>query len=419
MLFLLLFLLAAGASAQAPTPLAALIREAQVHNPGVQATQHLWQAAEQAIAPAGALPDPRMDVQQMSAGSPLPFDGFSQVEMTYVGVGVSQSIPSAGVRRWSAAAARQQAAAAAADWQQARRGLARQVTELYIHLGLLAQQQHILEQQGSLLRQAEAAAELGYRTARGTQADVLSAQLQVTELMRDTVELRQEQDVAQARMRSLLGRAPGAAAIVPEPLRVTHLDAGEPALAAALDRGDPALAAGRARAAAAGSEVQRAHAAGRPEFSVQFAYQHTAGAFPDRYMWGAGMSLPWLHRADHAAATRQAAETQAGAQSTLEQLQLDQRYRLTAALLNVRNDEQMLRLDTGGLLPQARAAAAAALVAYTAGEAGLETYLQAWSSELTLERQYWQTVADHETALAAVTELTGPGAPSPSKVAHD
>jgi hypothetical protein len=84
---------------------------------------------------------------------------------------------------------------------------------------------------------------------------------------------------------------------------------------------------------------------------------------------------------------------------------------LTAALLSVRNDEQMLRLDEGGVLPQARAAAAAALVAYTTGQAGLESYLQAWNSELTLERQYWQTVADHETALAAVTELTG--------VAHD
>lgn len=408
MLVLLLMMLAAGAWSQAPTPLSALLAEARAHNPGLQAADRQWRAAQQAVAPAGALPDPQLELQQMNAGSPLPFAGYSSVEMTYVGVAAMQSLPYPGKLRLRAEVARRAADVQRQTAARSGRSLARQVTEVYVQLGLLAQQQRILEQQRDLLQQAEQVAELHFRTAQGPQADVLAAQLQLTELLRDAALLQEQSAAAQAEMRSLLNRPPTSPSIVPEALHITRLIAGEAALLANLTQTDPVLAEQQARVSEAGAGAALAKTAGKPDFTVQLGYQHTASAFPDRYMVSVGMSLPWLHRNSRVGpALQQAVEEEAAARAQLAQLRQEQRYRLIAALLTARRDEQILHIDEDGALPQARAGATAALTAYANHQGDLESYLQAWQRGLAIEQQYWQTVAEHETALATVAELTG------------
>ncbi|MGH9483813.1 MAG: hypothetical protein ACRD1F_02055, partial [Terriglobales bacterium] len=95
------------------------------------------------------------------------------------------------------------------------------------------------------------------------------------------------------------------------------------------------------------------------------------------------------------------------AQAQLQQIGLQDRDRLTEALLAVQSDEQILTIDQQGALPQARASAQAALTAYASGQEDLNSYLSAWQDSLAIKEQYWQTLGAHETALTAVTELTG------------
>ena len=79
--------------AKTATPLSQLVKEAEQNNPQILAARRQWQAATQVPSQVSTLPDPQVTVQNMSARTPLPFDGFNTVEMTFLGFGISQDIP--------------------------------------------------------------------------------------------------------------------------------------------------------------------------------------------------------------------------------------------------------------------------------------------------------------------------------------
>src|SRR6266404_7054453 len=84
--------------AQAVTPLAELLREAEQNNPQIQAARQSWQAAKQVPTQVSTLPDPQFTLQHFSVGSPRPFAGYTNSEFGYIGVGASQDLPYPGKR---------------------------------------------------------------------------------------------------------------------------------------------------------------------------------------------------------------------------------------------------------------------------------------------------------------------------------
>ncbi|HEY3453091.1 MAG TPA: hypothetical protein VGK64_00705, partial [Bryobacteraceae bacterium] len=60
-----------------PTPLGALLEEAQKNNLEIQAAERGWRASTHVARQVTSLPDPQFTVQQFSVGSPKPFAGFS------------------------------------------------------------------------------------------------------------------------------------------------------------------------------------------------------------------------------------------------------------------------------------------------------------------------------------------------------
>lgn len=405
--FWLFCALGVAALGQAPTPLAQLEAEARAHNPGLQAARQQWRAAQAAIAPAGTLPDPSVEVRQMSVAVPAPFTGLRGDMMSAIGVGAMQALPYPGKLKLRAGVARSQAQAQRQQWQQAARQLDLQVADAYIGLQQARALNRVLRQQQQVLALAEKLAEVHYRTAQGVQADVLEAQLEQTKLLRDLDSNQEMQQAAQAELRALLNRPAAAPAIVPERLRATRLQGGTAQLTAAL-AASPAQAAQRAHLRSAETAMALARQNSKPDFTVQYMFDETASGFPDRYELSLGMTLPWFHRRSRQEPElEQAAAERLAAQAGLEELAQQQRYQLTRALLEAQNEARLLTIDRQGALPQAQAAAQAALTAYGNGKADFNSYLTAWRETLALEQQYWNTLAAHETSLATVTELTG------------
>jgi len=70
----------------------------------------------------------------------------------------------------------------------------------------------------------------------------------------------------------------------------------------------------------------------------------------------------------------------------------------TAKLLNIYQD---------GLLPQTRAEFQSGLADYQNNRQDFQALLASFLDLLHLDEEYWQDLADHETALARLEELTG------------
>ena len=136
-------------------------------------------------------------------------------------------------------------------------------------------------------------------------------------------------------------------------------------------------------------------------------WQHTGAPFRDYYMLSFGMKLP-IHRRSkqqpelaQAAAELDSSRRQYEAQ--VQQIYFDVREQYLAA----QTGAHVLKLYQQGLLPQATAEFQAGLAAYESHREDFETLMDSFLDVLNLNQEYWQTLANHEIAIARLEELTG------------
>src|ERR1700688_1417862 len=167
------------------TPLSELLAEAEKNNPQIEAARQGWQAAKQVPTQVSTLPDPQFNLQHVSVGSPRPFAGYTNSDFAYLGLGISQDIPYPGKLRLKGEIAKRDADVSQQQVDALRRAVLAELKGTYFELAYLSKTLTILKQDGELLKQVEQSADARYRSGKGTQQDVLQAQLQKTKLLRE------------------------------------------------------------------------------------------------------------------------------------------------------------------------------------------------------------------------------------------
>ncbi|MGH9400955.1 MAG: TolC family protein [Terriglobia bacterium] len=394
-------------SSPGATPLAALVTEAELNNPGILAARRSWQAAAQIPSQAATLPDPELQIQQFSVGSPRPFAGYSNSDFAYIGFGISQDLPYPGKLRLKGEMAGREAAATRDEYKSVEREMVEQLSGVYFQLAEAQQILGILDADRQLLAQIEKSAEADYRVGRGSQQGVLKAQLQETRLLRDLALERQQKATLEANIKQLLNRPADSSDIEAAKLTETPLTATMDELMTHVRTGNPAAGAQQEQVERQGLRVELAHKDFYPDFNVQYMWQHTGAPFRDYYMLSFGVKLP-IHRRSkqqpelaQAAAELDSSRRQYEAQ--VQQLYFDVREQYLAA----QTGAHVLKLYRQGLLPQATAEFQAGLAAYESHREDFETLFNSFLDVLNLNQEYWQTLANHEIAIARLEELTG------------
>jgi outer membrane protein, heavy metal efflux system len=94
---------------------------------------------------------------------------------------------------------------------------------VYFQLAYLQQTLPVLEHNDQLLSQIQQVVESRYRVGQGNQQDVLKAQLQHTEILREIAMHHQEEEQLEAQLKQLLNRSQSSPDIVTEALSSTSL----------------------------------------------------------------------------------------------------------------------------------------------------------------------------------------------------
>jgi len=402
---------AAGVSAQMqpsptpPSPLSALIAEAQQNNPEIQAAIHGAQAANHAAKQAGTLPDTQIMLQHLSVGSPRPFAGYTNSDFAYIGLGASQEFPWPGKRALRTQVAGAQAGAMRIQTGAVSRTVIEQVKMTYFKLAYLQATLEILLRDDKLLGDMEQIAESRYRVGQGNQQEVLKAQLQHTRILQEINLHHREQGQLQAQLKQLLGRAQESPDIVTEPLRERQLPAAASELLQQARQNNPEINARVQMVKRAELQTDLARKEFRPDFGLQYVYQNTDRKFRDYYMLTFTVTLPnrGRRRAELAEATENQksanAEMSAEVQRRLAEVQEQYVIADTSA--------GQLKIFREGLIPQAEATLRAALAAYQANRQDFETLLSSFRDLLDFEEQYQKELSEHESALARLESLTG------------
>jgi outer membrane protein TolC len=215
---------------------------------------------------------------------------------------------------------------------------------------------------------------------------------------------RRESARAQVVLKALLNRLPESADIVPEPLSARRLPE-TAALFAKLRQNNPELQVSSEQVSQSQAAAALAKREQKPDFGVQYMWQHTADNFRDYYMGTFSIKLPNRSRVRTAEAQSRAKITQSEAEkeSRLKQTESD----LGEQIAVVQTSDQQLTVYEQGLIPQSESALSAGLAGYQAGKQDYQGLLGSYNDTLRLTMDRERTLAEHEAAIAQIERLIG------------
>ncbi|MFI5097307.1 MAG: TolC family protein [Candidatus Acidiferrales bacterium] len=399
---------AQNAPAGEPAKLADLLTEAEKSNPVIQAARHGWESAKQVPTQLSTLPDPQVVLQQMNVGSPRPFAGYTNSDFAYFGVGFSQDLPYPGKLRLRGEIAGKEADASQQKVESVRRAVLAAVKMTYFQLGYLAKRQKILDEDGQLLQQVEQASESRYRSGLGNQQDVLQAQLERTKLLREITMNQLEFGKVQSELKNLLNRSQSSPDIATAELSESTVAYNFDQLLTEAKANNPDLAGMQKMVERQELQVALAKKDFYPDFNVQGMWQRTdPSQFRAYYQFTVGMRIPIYRSRRQRPELAQAESERERAKSEYEMQSQQTAFQLRQQFLSAEKSAELLKIYREGLIPQARAGLQAGMAAYQSNRQDFQALLGSFLDVLKLDEEYWQTLSEHETALAQMEEVTG------------
>ncbi|MDX5409822.1 MAG: TolC family protein [Thauera sp.] len=392
---------ALGASAQA------LIEHARQGNPGFAAARAEASAARERVSPAGALPDPRFELELMDATNTMSGRSASLLpgQVGETRYRITQPLPGWGKRELAVKAAEAQATRADAMRDAAWTELAARIEALWLRY-YAADRERVLNREAlSLLQGLEELSLARYELGLLPQQAVLRMQREITAQRLALVEVEQRRTGLAAGLNGLLGRAhdaPLAAPADPPPLPE---GLGPGALFEAATSANPAV-----QVAANGIDVARAERARTyqdrlPDFAVGVTNNR-----PDegKASWDVmfEVMIP-LQQASRRAREREAEYMLLAAEARREDARARASGELGSAWSMYAQGRETLRLLAHTLLPQAQATRDASRAALASGTVDFDSVIEAERQLIDIRMRQLQTELETRLALTEIRKLTG------------
>lgn len=396
----------AHAVEQNPAPslvLPDLIQDALARNPEVVAARQQWEASSQRIAQARSLDDPTLSVQWWN----FP-ETFNLGQSGNTIIGLSQKFPFPGKL-----ALKEEVATRSADiteqavWAKERDLIAR-VKRAYYDLFLAHKTIQIHHEQIDLLQQLLDSATAKFRTGKGSQVDVLKAQVELSRIYQQLPVLQQRHDTAQGRINTLLSRDPGFPLGPPTEPREDRFDED-------LDELYEIAVNGRPELKAAGLAIHRNEQSHKlaqrqyyPDFNVAFQRFQNYRA-NDGFGAVFAMNIPFAFwtKAKYDAAVQETAAAVAAAQADRHALEDLTRFQLRDLLAQVQASWEVAMLYRTTVLPQADESVRSARAGYRTGRSSFLDLIEADRALREFQLAYWHSLVERESRLAELEQVIG------------
>lgn len=403
----------AGRSAAAPPavstgdvltapPVEELVAAALGCSPTVAAARARLEAAREMIAPAGALPNPMVELALTDIGFPRYTVGTE--EMSMIGPEVRQDIPYPGKRQAARDAARADSEVRDADLEIARRTLTAAVRTVYARVYALDREGQALAAAGELLEMLAATAASRYAAGEAEQEAVIKAQLEVSRVAERRDDLGADRAALVSALNRLLDR-PGESplgtvgALLPPAVPPAPWE--DLAVAASAE-----VAARRAAVSAAERRLDTARLDAKPDMFAGAAVG-LRGGYDPAVTLRFGAELP-LWRNDRQKPLVRAAELDLEtAHAELREAEAAARSAAARLAAEWARSERQITRYAQAILPQTSAAVDAARSSYLAGRGDFSTVVEDFNSWLDARTALAGREADRFAVWAEVQALLG------------
>jgi outer membrane protein TolC len=380
-----------------------LIPEALARNPELAAARKQWEAASTRIVQARSLDDPTLSVHLWNF--PQTFNVTRADNSIF---GISQNLPFPGKLALKGEIASRSAEITEQALRAKERELVVRLKQAYYDLFLAHKAIQIHHEQVELLRQFVEIANAKFRTGKGSQADVLKAQVELSVLHQQLPVLEQRRQTAAALLNTLLDRDLLSPLGIPQEPSLLPIDTTIDELHRLALNARPELKA--AELAVQHGEQSRALALRQyyPDFNVAFQrfqnYQANDG-------FGAylAMTVPFAFwtKPKYDAGVQEAAASVAVARAQQHRVENLTRFQINDLLAKVRASEQVARLYHTTILPQALQNLEAARAGYRVGRGGFLDLIDTQRAWRGFQHEYYRALVEREHRLAELEQVIG------------
>jgi outer membrane protein TolC len=380
-----------------------LIQEVLARNPELVAARKQWEAVTNRITPARSLDDPILSLQLWNFPQ-----NFNLTQTQNNIFGLAQNLPFPGKLALKGNVASRSADMTEQAVRAKERELVARLKQAYYDLFLAQKALQIHHEQVELFRQFVEIANVKFRAGKGSQADVLKAQVELSLLFQHLPVLEQRRETAEAMLNTLLDRDPALRlGLAQEPSQLpVETPINDLHHFALNDR--PELKA----AELAVQRNEQSHALAQrqyyPDFNVAFQrfqnYQANDG-------FGAyvAMSIPFAFwtKPKYDAGVQEAAAAVAVARAEQHTLENLTRFQINDLLAKLRATDQTATLYRTTILPQAEQSVDAARVGYRAGKAGFLELIDAQKAWRGFQLEYFTALVNRQHRLAELEQVVG------------
>ncbi|MBA2659204.1 MAG: TolC family protein [Nitrosospira sp.] len=390
--------------------LASLVSEALENNPEIQAALRERAAAGQRIAPAEALDDPVLEAGVINA--PLASSPFNREDMTMKMIGLSQRLPFPGKRGLRKDVAAQDAQSIEYGYQETVNRVVREIKTAYFDLGLTLETTRLVEKNKLILEEFSHIAQDHYAVGRGTQADALLAQTQVSRMRDELLRLARARPTLEAELIRALGRDAAVAAPIPEPPQLREEILNLESLRETAFSQRPQLLALQSIIARNEKALDLARRNYYPDFDVRLSYGQRNNMLdgtvrPDMVTLTVAVNLPVWRENKLTPRVLESLALRDQAQNLYQAQRNEVAARLRQQIALAEQNLQSTRLYQSAILPQARLTVEAALSAYRVNRVDFLTLLNSQMTVFNYEIIRVTTMTGYNNALAEIDLLVG------------
>jgi len=380
-------------------------RIAMAGNPEIAVAARRVAVVEAHIPVAGALDDPSV----MYRGWGVPLNQPQNFNAAQNMFSISQTFPGRGKLALRTSVAQSDVDVAKAQLDAVRLDVRVRVHKAFDDLLLAQEELRIHDQHVGIARQAIAAAQIKYEVGKVPQQDILKAQVTLTGLTEHMIRFDQQEDLAQARLNTLLGRDPAT------PVSAAGKYAVESALPSAQQleelalQSRPDLVAARKAAERSHKEVALTKKVFTPDFTVSAGYMlmQPTVSMRNNYMVEGSMNLPWLNRRKHDAEIAESTARATEQDAELAELRNAAFGQIQEALVETQAAQRLARMYHDQLLPQAETTLESSVVAYENDKTNFLDLLDSQMTVIDVDLEWLQAVADFDARMADLELATG------------
>lgn len=404
LLFAACCLLPGSAFAQETLSLKDIVAEARSNNPEIQAMRQNVKAKEARVKAEGILDDPtlKIEMEDLSKDHPLNLSPGNAMLTRYT---ISQMFPYPGKLSLQRRVALTEVLMAEAELKAKELDIATMVKEAYYEHLFISESIKIVKEIKELLSNMTRIAEIKYATGEVAQQDVIKAQVEVTMLINEIINLEAKREVIRAEIKALLNRPQEAPLLEPTEITKKRMDIKMDELVGTALEINPDLQRMRYEIEANQSGVELARKNYYPDFMVGVAPIQREGRFD---AWDAmfQINIP-IWRTKYANQVGEAKNMVDGLKSKLKAEENIKTAEVKEGAIKVETADKIRLLYETSLLPQAELSFDSALKNYQTGKVDFLTLLDTERALKKTRIEYIDSLVTYYKRVASLERAVG------------